>query len=160
MATSYPCAPLKPLDSLPDTDDISRYCSPTKFDLKEDAPKLTAFFFEEDPPELSTNRLQYYSGQNESGAMGLIRDEVANYPFKLSADGRFVVLNVGAILKEARRLRISLKVLFTPDPPEGKMSHTSVIGPRDLDHMRTAAMFVRLSAAAPKYPGKVKSRSA
>ena len=160
MATSYPCAPLKPLDSLPDTDDISRYCSLTKYDHQVDAPIVTAFFFEDDPPELSTNRLQYYSGQTESRAMALIRDEVANYPFKLSADGRFVVLNVGAILKEAQRLRISLKVIFTPDPPEGKMSHTSVIGPRDLEHMRIAAMFVRLSATAPKYSGKVKSSSA
>ena len=154
MATLYPAAPLKPLDPLPNTDDISRYCSPDKYDRGIDAPLLTAFFFDEDPPELSTNRLQYYSGHTEAGAIGLIREEMTNYPFKLSKDGRFVVLNVGAILTEARRQTIALKVKFTPDPPEGKMSHTSIVGTRDLDCMHTAAMMVSLSIDAPTYVGK------
>ena len=167
MATSYLSAILQPHSSLPNTDDIARYCSSTRFDHDSDVPKVGAFVFNGTPPELSVNHLQYYPnhikcvrtqlGLSESDMIALVRQEVSHY-LKLTAKGRFVVLNVGDIRKKAQRRRASLKIIYTPCPNEGKVSHSSII-PADsaLDRTRTATILMRLSKGARTYPGVERS---
>ena len=150
MATLYPPANLQSQDSLLDTDDIARYCSPSKYNLEENAPKVGAFILEGDPPELSVNRLQHYSTCNEAEAVALIRDEVGKY-LELRERGRFVVLNVGSILARAEEKEIPLDIIFTPTPLEGKLSHSSVTACPDLDRTRTATMLMRMSTKERTY---------
>ena len=135
MATSYPSGTLQPQSSLPNADDIARYCSSSRFDHDSDVPKVGAFVLDGTPPELSVNHLQYYRNRiksvltqtalTESDMIVFIRQEVSRY-LKLRATGRFVVMNVGDIRREARRRSVRLEIIYTPLPNEGKWSHSSI----------------------------------
>ena len=154
MATSYPAARLSPSDPLPDTDDVARYCTPTKYDQENDEPLVTAFFPKGDPLEVSVFRLQHYRVRTELQAVNRIRAEIkSNDLLKLSHEGRFVVLKVSDIEKKAEEVGEKVRVIYTPDFQAGAVSHSSVRPRPSCDRMEFATAMLRLVTRVHTYPG-------
>ena len=129
--------------SIPDDEEVSRYCQPSHFDHRRDEPKVLAFTRRESEDDASANRLQYYlrrAAKSREEAINFIRCEAKPH-YKIKPNGRFLVVNVGAIKKAAARGGHPLKVLYTPDHGHGKPSHSSIYGvPSRLDDEIAAAV--------------------
>ena len=151
MATSYP-AGLPPKTPLPDSDDVVRYCSPSRYDHKNNRPKVGAFIAEGRPPELSVNHLQHYKGLSKPTAMAHVRAEVDGY-LTLKPKGRFVMFNVAAIKNKARRRSADLTVIYTPE--SDRPSHSSIYVHLDEDVTRVATMLMRLTTRANTCPAVI-----
>ena len=113
-------------DVLPGGDEISRYCSPSRYDRQVDRPKFWAFVRKEGEDDLSVNRLQFYVGADRAGAIACIRQEYENDCYKLERNGRFVVFNVSTTKSTALEEECEIDIVYTPNPPY--FSHSSVYG--------------------------------
>ena len=95
--------------------------------------------------DVSANRLQYYllrTAENRDEAVDFVRCEVRPH-IGLRRNGRFIVMNVGAIKKAAAIQGYPLDVLYTPDHDQGKPSHSSIFGmPARVDDEMAAAVAI------------------
>ena len=149
-------AKLNPNDLLLDSDEVSRYCSPTRYDLKRDEPKVNAFQRRESErnpmSDPSINRLQHFQLPNRDSSIERIRQDLISLPYKLSKDGRFVVFNVGKA-KAAAIKASGFKLDFTYTPKPGNLSHSSIVNlPEALDQELAVAVAIkRLIAKSDTY---------
>ena len=125
----FPPARIVAGDQLPDSDTVSRYCSPSNYDLTEDEPKLGAFQLTEaekrgNCPSSSVNRLQFFQQQSLASAVDCVRQEFIAYRYKLSKNGRFIAFGVRDAKDAALRKNLQLVFRYTPDPP--MYSHSSI----------------------------------
>ena len=124
---------LNPDDPLLDSDDISRYCTPTRYDRRACEPKLGAFEIDRSDLTISINRLQYHQQKDKADAIDLIRSEMVNDCYDLSPNGRFIVFNVGQVKRKLAATEFAdLEITYTPRPPVD--SHSSIKG-FTADHM-------------------------
>ena len=140
-------AKLNPSDSLLDSDEVSRYCSPTRYDLKRDEPKVSAFQRRESErnpiSDPSINRLQYFQLADRESSIEHIRQDFTSLPFKLSRDGRFVVFNV-AKAKAAALKACGVKLGFVYTPKPGNLSHSSIVNlPEDIGRELEVAVAIK-----------------
>ena len=126
-------------DPLPDSDDVSIYCSPDKYDHRRCEPRLEAFMKNPLHDDLSVNRLQHFQLRDKSKAVECITQEFIAYGYTLKVRGRFVVFNVGDAKLAARNSRgCKLEFRYTPNPP--LYSHSSIFNlPDDYDDERAVA---------------------
>ena len=123
----YPYATdLAECDSLPDEDEIARYCSPSRCDPITHEPTVSAFLREPDEEDLSVRRLQFYVGRSGSDAVACIRQEFENAKYELRKNGRFAVLRVSAAKTAAAKRSCTIDIVYTPK--ESHASHSSVLG--------------------------------
>ena len=139
-------------DPLPAGDEVARYCQPAEYDRELDEPAVGAFIRKESHKELSVNRLQFYQGQDRTGAVGCIRSEMEGY-YTLRQNGRFVVFNVEQAKIAARKCGFNIGVIYAPVLPD-QPSHSSVVNlPTDEDNeYRVAVAMMRLITKADTYP--------
>ena len=142
-------ANLSPGDSLPDSDDISRYCSPGHYDLRRSEPRVSAF--QRKPSERksspmgdpSGNRLQYFQLPDHEDAVECVRQEFLSLspPYTLKPKGRFVVFNVGDAKAAVRRIgNGDYSISFTYDPAPPMYSHSLISNlPTDINEEREVA---------------------
>lgn len=116
---------LAPGDSLLNTDDVSRYCSPNNYNRVKCEPKLGAFQIDAKDNTISVNRLQFHHGASTKGAVDLIRQELLADHYTLRQTGRFVVFKVGTAKQVAAKAGYpDISFIFTPRPPVD--SHASI----------------------------------
>ena len=151
MATSCP-AGLLPNSPLPDTDDVVRYCSPIRYDLKNERPKAGAFIDARTPGELSVNHLQHYQGLSKPHALDRVRDEVDSY-LTLKPNGRFLIFNVGAVKRQASQKGMGLSVFYSPEC--NRPSHSSIYLQVEDDVEKLATMLMRMTTQATTYPAVI-----
>ena len=125
----YPPARIVAGNQLPDNDTVSRYCSPSNYDIREDEPKLGAFQLteaerQENCPSSSVNRIQYFPQQCLASAVGCVRQEFIAYGYNLRENGRFIAFGVRDAKDAVLRKNCHLVFQFTPDPPMN--SHSSI----------------------------------
>ena len=126
----FPHSKLNDGDPLPDTDDVSRYCSTNNYDRARKEPKVGAFQLSEAEkkklnPDLSVNRIQHFQVQSVERAVECIRQEFLTFGYRLSKKGRFIVFNVGdarAVGLQAGNYDLVFK--YSPNPPY--YSHSSI----------------------------------
>ena len=137
-------------DSLPDADEVARYCKPNDYDLEQGQPAVSAFMKRKTEIDVSVNRLQFFQCHTRKGAVGCIRLEVKKH-YKLKRNGRFVVFNVADAKAVAQKKGFNINMVYTPLP--GRPSHTSMIDlPQDYDdEVRVAAAIMRLITQADTY---------
>ena len=158
-------ANLSPDDSLLDSDDISRYCSPSHYDERRSEPRVSAF--QRKPSERNSspmddpsgNRLQYFQLPDEASAVECVRQEFLSLspPYTLKPKGRFVVFNVGEAKAAVRRIgngNYSISFVYTPDPP--MYSHLLISNlPTDINEEREIATAIKrlVTKAGRTFPG-------
>lgn len=154
---------LQPNDSLLDCDDVSRYCSKTRFNHDKNEPAASAFVRRpsERHPKLrdpSFNRLQFYKTSNVSRAIERIRQEYEDIGFGLSRCGRFVILNVGKA-KTAVTRAAGVQLSFCYDPKPKQDSHALIQGlPQDMhEEYRVATILKQMVSKSEIYEGKPRS---
>lgn len=142
-------------DPLPDKDEVARYCSPDRYDLDADTPKVSAFILSPKEDDLSVKRLQFFLGQDREGVVDCIRDEAVNAGYTLKPSGRFVVFGVSAAKAVASEEGCEISITYTPKP--SYPSHSSVWDlPNDYDDaVMVAAALVSLITQADVYPAVV-----
>ena len=145
-------------DPIPDDEEVSRYCQPSHFDRQRDEPKALAFTRRVSEDDASANRLQYYmlrTAKSRDEAVEFIRCEVRPH-ISLRRNGRFLVMNVGAIKKAAAKKGYPLDVLYTPDHDQGKPSHSSIFGvPARVDDEMAAAVAILRAIRCMITPGDI-----
>ncbi len=126
-------------DPLPDSDDVSIYCSPDKYDHGRCEPKVEAFMKNPLHDDLSVNRLQHFQLLDKCKAVECIIQEFIAYEYTLKVRGRFVVFNVGDAKSAVLNSRgCKLDFRYTPNPP--LWSHSSIFDlPDDYDDERAVA---------------------
>ena len=139
-------------DPLPGGDEVARYCQPAEYNWELDEPAVGAFIRKKSHKGLSVNRLQFYQGQDRTGAVDCIRGEVGGY-YTLRRKGRFVVFNVEQAKVAARERGFDISIIYAPILPD-KPSHSSVVNlpPEEGDEYRVAAAIMRLITKADTYP--------
>ena len=137
---------------LPSGDEVARYCQPAEYDGELGGPAVGAFMRKKSHKGLSVNRLQFYQGQDTTGAVNCIRNEVGGY-YTLRRHGRFVVFNVERAKVAVREKGFDISIIYAPRLPD-RPSHSLVIDlPTDEDdEYRVAAAIVRLISKADTYP--------
>ena len=139
-------------DALPDGDEVARYCSPSRYDLEQGEPRVSAFMRKKTEKDISVNRLQYYQDQTQAGAVECIRLEVRGY-LNLKPKGRFVVFNVAEAKTAAQRQGFDISIIYNPTQQPPSPSHSSIIPPTDYnDEVRVATAIMRLITQANTYP--------
>ena len=123
-------AKLNPNDSLLDSDEVSRYCSPIQYDLGRDEPKVSAFQRKESERNPfrnpSINRLQYFQLADRDSAVECIRQDFISRSYTIKKDGRFVVFSVGKAIAAALSAGNN-KIEFTYTPEPRNPSHSSIV---------------------------------
>ena len=126
---------------LPDDSRVIRYIKPT--DIGDDGRvNGAAFQLRPDETGLSVNWLDYYSDVAEDERINEVR-RVSR--LRLSRNGRFAELNVGAAKRAVRRELDALRFVHNPLPPDGEYaadpSHSLILGlPPRRDSPRSAMM--------------------
>ena len=113
-------------DSLPDEDEVARYCSPSRCDASTHEPTVSAFIRGPNEDDLSVRRLQFYVGRSRPDAVDCIRQEFEDAKYELKKDGRFAVFGVAAAKAVAAKRTCTIDIIYTPR--ESYPSHSSVIG--------------------------------
>ena len=125
-----PHARLSNGDQLPDSDGVSRYCSPNSYDRCRGEPKVGAFQLrasekKKSIPDLSVNRIQHYQVQSVEKAVECISQEFLADEYGLSKNGGFIVFNVGHA-KAAGLQSGNYKLVFRFSPTPPYYSHSSI----------------------------------
>lgn len=142
-------------DSLPDGDEISRYCTPLNFNPSKNQPSHLAFMRRAGEDNPSVNHLGFFSDLNREEAVKRIRSEVGN-GYTIRPTGRFVVFNVGQAKDAAKEVDHAIDVIYDPYFPD-KPSHSLIMGmPEDVDaETQVATAIQRLITNDDIYPGKL-----
>ena len=113
-------------DSLPNEDEVARYCSPSRCDSATHEPTVSAFIRDPDEDDLSVNRLQFYVGRSRSDGVACIRQEFEKATYQLKKNGRFVVFSGSAAKAAAAKKTYTIDIVYTPK--KFYPSHSSVFG--------------------------------
>ena len=127
---------------LPNTDEISRYCKPSDFDLKKNEPKVSAFQrawkqpqdCEEPPykePFLSVNWLEYFGQIGRERAIDSVRTAFDAKHYEVKMNGRFVVIGISTAKAAAKCFGLDLAIKYKPEADDP--SHAGVFGLPDED---------------------------
>ncbi len=110
--------------SVPEQDHVSRYCSPKQIDAG--TIQASAFILRETEEFLSVNWLEKLCPLNRNGQIEALRNTFRK-KYSLRPNGKFVVLNVGAICNKIRAETTDnreLQVTYQPKPEDN--SHCSI----------------------------------
>ena len=145
-------ANLKHGDPLLNSDDVSRYCQPGKYDRARCEPKISAFQRRPSEPDVSINRLQFFQLSDRDSTIDCIRQEFLANNYGLEEKGRFVVFNVGAA--KTAVLESGYELDFTCTPISIARSHSSIFRfPKESDGARIVATAIkRLITRVDTYP--------
>ena len=111
---------------LPADDHISRYCKPSAVD-ESGLPMANAFSLRQGENHLSVNWLEYFGETKLNAAVERVREVFRSKDFQVKANGRFAVLNVGAVKTAAHQAvdrTLSIDHLPLSDDP----SHAGIFG--------------------------------
>lgn len=138
-------------EPLPDSDDVSRYCSPLHYNHRLSEPLVSAFQRKEaernsnpmkDP---SVNRLQYFQLPDQSSAVECVRQEFHAKSYELKPKGGFVVFNVGdakVAVQSVGNGNYSISFMYDPAPPLFSHSLMSNL-PTDINEEREVAIAIK-----------------
>ena len=112
--------------SLPDGDHISRYCKPSTID-EFGLPLASAFSLRQGEEHLSVNWLGYFRERNLSDAVKQVREAFSNKNYRVRANGRFAVLNVGEA-KKAVQAAVGHALRIEHLPSDNDRSHAGIFG--------------------------------
>ena len=124
-------------DPIPESDNVSRYCSPLRVDDRG-MPLPQAFQLRRGEGSLSVNWLEYFTTGDLSIAIDMVRAAFHDRGFSLRPNGRFAVLNVAEVKAVGRENSISLLVQHDPRPDDG--SHASILGILEDDFLVAVAL--------------------
>ena len=117
-----------PVKYIPRDNHVARYCSPARCDGDEIYEE--AFLPRENERGVSVRWLECFSGGREA-RIRRIRKDICAGNFTLKKDGRFAVLQVGAV----REIPAALDVEHVPE--DGDPSHSEIRGWPDDEPLRT-----------------------
>lgn len=133
-------------DSLPDTDHVVRYCSPSRVSSDGRRPTYNAFLPDSDG-YLSVHWLEYFGASTTEKALAEVR-EAARYTRR--PNGRYARLCIGEakkVVKAACQRDLDVRHMPTDDP-----SHAGIVGYVDEDELDIAKQLSRLVAEEDVYP--------
>ena len=113
-------------DILPDADHVSRYCKPSAVD-RQGQPMAAAFVPRSDETYLSVNWLEHCGPPDLEAAVGQVRTQFLGRGSRLSRNGRFAVLNVGAA-KTAVHQRLQRRLEIDHRPLDHDDTHAGIHG--------------------------------
>ena len=142
-------------DALPDTDEVARYCPPSRFDRYNNEPFHTAFMRRPREKAPSVNRLQTFVDLDRDAAVDHIRQEV-DKQVDLRPHGRFVVLGVKQAKDAVKGENCDINIVYDPKLPD-QPSHSLIIQwPCDEDaEVKAATAIKRLIAPGDVYKAKL-----
>ncbi|MCY3747805.1 MAG: hypothetical protein OXG64_00795 [Chloroflexi bacterium] len=111
---------------IPDDHHVVRHCKPST--CPNGRPLISAFMLREHRPDetcLSVNWLEHPS----AGSIKVIRETFQAKGFDLRANGRFATLHVHRIRDRARRARLTVCIVHTPERDDP--SHADICGPHE-----------------------------
>ena len=149
---------LSPGDPLRNDDEVTRYCSPDKYDLVNCEPEIGAFQEAQSESGVSIDRLHHFVFTDREQAVDMIRQEHINEPRHLSEEGRFVLFKIGTVKRALMKMGLrDVAFTFTPATRE---CHADIENfPTDPLQSRTAAAKIK-RLITHTYPGKVPPTSA
>ena len=147
-------------DNLPDDHHIVRYVKPSL--VEDETVDGSAFLLRPDEPGLSVNWLEVFGYDDENHQLSKIR---RLFRLKLSSNGRFAKLNVGATKRNVSEVVeelgiIELGIIEKPCPPtdefEADPSHAEIIGvpPEESDKAMLVGDLIADCVICPLYPGR------
>ena len=152
LVTLSPRDDLSPNDSLLDSDDATRYCSPCRFDLVKCEPEVSAFQQAEGNLGVSINRIHHYEFNDREQAVDMIRKEFRDDCHTLSEDGRFVLFNIKTTKHALSKVGFG-SVSFIYTPTTKRPSHADIMGlPTDRGGSLLAAASIKRSVIR-TFPG-------
>ena len=107
--------------AIPDSDHVSRYCSPRT--LENGLPTFKAFELREGDDYLSVNWLEYFGKRTTEENIGEVRKVFVQKGFNVRRSGRFVILHVGSVRSELGNI-----VRFEHRPERDDQSHSAMAG--------------------------------
>ena len=111
---------------LPDEDHTSRYCKPTTVG-DDGLPLTSAFKLRNGEEHLSINWIEYFDEPDLSRAVQRVREAFRNKRYTLRPQGRFAVLNVGAV-KTAVLEAVGKALRIDHLPRNDDPSHAGILG--------------------------------
>ena len=136
--------------SLPDEDHVSRYCKPSTV---EHGMAMSAAFIPRPSEEyLSVNWLEYFDEPTRDTAIERVRAVFSEKGYRVSRNGRFAVMNVGAA-KGAVPKDMGLTLSISHIPLEEDQSHAGILGYTSHD-LAVAVELVALLTQEDIYPAE------
>lgn len=111
---------------LPAGDHVARYCRPRAL-LPNGRPAREAFMLRANEEYLSTNRLEYFDDSDRQLQIEGIRRALSGKGFRLSHNGLFAVINVGAA-SDVCHNHLNLDIRFVALGELHDPSHTGIFG--------------------------------
>ena len=111
---------------LPTDDHLSRYCKPTAVG-QDGLPMAAAFELGPGEGHLSVNWLEYFGAPDPEAAVDRVRNAFHTKGYRLGRNGRFAVLNVGAV-KTTVSETVERPVRIEHLPIEDDESHSGILG--------------------------------
>ena len=145
-----------PDDLICNEDSVTCYCRPGWVD--DGLPDYHVFLLRSGEEYLSAYRIESFEGDSIVGALKKIRNIMQKPPksFRLSSDGRFIVLGVKSIVDTlCAKMNYTTKVKQVQENSTHE-SHVGIYVPNDREINKTAAMFLEKKIRAnPQcvYPG-------
>ena len=142
-------------DNLPNDHHIVRYVKPSL--VEEGIVDGSAFLLRPDEPGLSVNWLEAFEGNDEDRQLSEVRQL---FRLKLSRNGRFAKLNVGATKRIVSEVVEELGIIEAPRPPtdefEADPSHAEIIGlpPGESDEAMLIGDLIADCVIYPLHPGR------
>ncbi len=126
---------------MPDDDHVSRYCKPSA--VQNGMVLAAAFEVRASEKHLSVNWLEYFEAPDMTAAVDQVRGAFLRKGYRLRPNGRFAVLQVGALQEAAMRAGTVSAVEHLPEDDD--QSHSGVFGytPDDLAVAVEIAALVR-----------------
>ena len=115
------------IESLPDSDHVSRLCKPSSIDKESGLPDIAAFLPRRGEEYLSVNWLEHFKKLELSDSVDSIREVFKHKNYTLRPTARFVVLNVGET--KSLVLDVHQRILRIEQVPlEDDRSHSGIFG--------------------------------
>ena len=133
-----------PGTELPDADHVSRYCKPAAVG-QDGLPIAAAFELRPGEDHLSVNWLEYFGAPNHEAAVDRVRNAFQAKGYRLSRNGRFAALNVGAV-KAAVSETVDGPARIEHLPVNDDESHSGILGYAADDLAVAVAIKVLVSA--------------
>lgn len=134
-------------DSIPETDNVSRYCKPSVVD--NGLPLVGAFVPRPSERHVSVNWLEHLDSSDLAAALDKVRTRFQIRNYRLRPNGRFVVLNVGRSRTSVSEIQCQIQFIHLP--LEDDDSHAGIVGIGE-DDLAIATEIARLVGPGDVHP--------
>ena len=116
-------------------------------------PTASSFMRRPSDKELSVNWLELSGEKDHDDAVSYIRNVMINKPYQVSKNGRFAVLNVGAVKARIATTTGILSIRIDHLPEHNDQTHSGIYGYSREDDLEIATELSLLVKQEDVYPG-------